>query len=99
VNAAIWNLGEFKSPIWVSRRSPQATRLLAELKPLSKDLSALGAMGVRILDNPVARKPAAKAWVATGTREIARMEKPTAEVLLAATRPVKVLLEELARRK
>jgi hexosaminidase len=77
----------------------EGNSLLAELKPLSKDLSALGAMGARILDNLSARKPAAKAWVAIETREIARMEKPTAEVLLAATRPVKVLLEELARRK
>jgi hypothetical protein len=56
-------------------------------------------MGTRILDNLVARKPAAKSWLAVQTREIARMEKPAAEVLLAATRPVKVLLEELARRK
>jgi hexosaminidase len=77
----------------------EGNSLLVELKPLSQDLSALGAMGVRILDNLAARKPAAKAWIATQAREIARMEKPTAEVLLAATRPVKVLLEELGRRK
>ena len=77
----------------------EGNSLLAELKPLSKDLSALGVMGARILDNLVARRPAAKAWIAAQTREIARMEKPNAEVLLAATRPVKVLLEELARRK
>jgi hexosaminidase len=77
----------------------EGNSLLAELKPLSQDLSALGAMGARILDNLAARKPAAKSWLAVQTREIARMEKPAAEVLLAATRPVKVLLEELARRK
>jgi hexosaminidase len=73
--------------------------LLAELKPLAKDLSALGAMGAQILDNRVVPKPATDVWIATQAREIARMEKPTAEVLLAATRPVKLLLEELARRK
>jgi hexosaminidase len=77
----------------------EGNSLLVELKPLSKDLSALGAMGVRILDNLAARRPAGKAWIAVQTREIARMEKPNAEVLLAATRPVKVLLEELARRE
>ena len=35
----------------------------------------------------------APAFVAEQTREIARMEKPTAELTLAATRPVKVLLK------
>ena len=33
------------------------------------------------------------AFVAGETREIARMEKPAAEVNLAATRPVKILLK------
>jgi hexosaminidase len=77
----------------------EGNSLLTELKPLSKDLSALGAMGTRILNNLAARTPAAKGWISTETREIARMQKPNADVLLAATRPVRVLLEELARRK
>ena len=73
--------------------------LLAEVKPLSKDLSALGAMGEQILDRLVSGKPAARTWVAAQTREIVRMQRTNAEVLLAATRPVKLLLDELARRK
>jgi hexosaminidase len=73
--------------------------LLAEVKPLSKDLSALGAMGTQILDRLVSGKPAARTWVAAQTREIVRMQRTNAEVLLAATRPVKLLLDELARRK
>jgi hexosaminidase len=77
----------------------EGNSLVAELKPLSKDLSALGVMGARILDNLVARKPVAKGWIAAQNRELARIEKPSAEVFLAATRPVKLLLEELARRK
>jgi hexosaminidase len=73
--------------------------LLAEVKPLSKDLAALGTMGARILDYLSSRKPAPKSWVAAQTRELARMQKPGAEVLLAAVRPVKILLDELARRR
>jgi hexosaminidase len=73
--------------------------LLAEVKPLSKDLSALGTMGLEILDYVESGKSAAAEWVAAQTREITRIERPNAEVLLAGTRPVKVLLEELAKRK
>ena len=73
--------------------------LLAEVKPLSKDLSALGAMGLQILDNLASGKRADADWVAAQTRELTRMARPNAEVLLAATRPIKVLLDELAKRK
>ena len=73
--------------------------LLAEVKPLSKDLSALGTMGLQILDRLASRKPALKTWTAAQTRELTRIERPNAEVLLAGTRPVKLLLDELAKRK
>ena len=43
------------------------------------------------------RIPASE-WVAAQTKEIARMQRPNAEVLLAATRPVKILLDGLAKR-
>jgi hexosaminidase len=72
--------------------------LLAEVKPLSKDLSALGAMGLQILDYWSAEKPAPAEWLAAQTKELTRMQRPNAEVLLAATRPVKILLEELGKR-
>jgi hexosaminidase len=72
--------------------------LLAEVKPLSKDLSAAGRMGLEILDYWGSGKPAPSEWLATQTKELMRMQRPNAEVLLAATRPVKILLEELAKR-
>jgi hypothetical protein len=56
-------------------------------------------MGLEILDYVESGKSAAAEWVAAQTREITRIERPNAEVLLAGTRPVKVLLEELAKRK
>ena len=72
--------------------------LLAELKPLSQDLSALGAAGLRILTYLESRRPAPKAWLSAQTKELDRMLKPRNEVVLAAVRPVKLLLDELARR-
>ena len=72
--------------------------LLEEVKPLSKDLSALGAMGLQILDYLSFGKPAPADWVTAQTKELTRMQRPSAEVLLAGTRPVKILLDALAKR-
>jgi hexosaminidase len=72
--------------------------LLAEVKPLSKDLSAVGRMGLEILDYWGGGKPVPAAWLAAQAKELTRMQRPSAEVLLAATRPVKVLLDGLAKR-
>ena len=73
--------------------------LLAEVKPLSKDLSALGVAGLRILDCLESGTPLPDDWMANQTREMARLQRPSAEVLLAAVRPVKILFDELSRRK
>jgi hexosaminidase len=72
--------------------------LLAEAKPLSRDLAQLGATGLEILDYLESAKPAPKAWLAHQNRELARMSKPSAEINLAAVRPVKILLDQLAKR-
>jgi hexosaminidase len=76
----------------------EGNSLLTELKPLSKDLSALGTIGLEILDYLTAKKPAGGGWMYAQSREISRMERPSAEVKLAAVRPVKILLEELQRK-
>jgi hexosaminidase len=67
--------------------------LLAELLPLSRDLAALGNAGLKLLDALEKGQTPEAGFVATQTKEITRMEKPAAEVNLAATRPVKVLLK------
>jgi hexosaminidase len=67
--------------------------LLAELKPLSRDLAALGNAGLKLLDAIEKGQAPAASFVAGQTKEITRMEKPVAEVNLAATRPVKLLLK------
>ena len=58
--------------------------LLTELKPVSKDLAALGNAGLAILDG----KSAPDGFAA----ELTRMERPNAELSLAATRPVRILM-------
>src|ERR1017187_5979244 len=67
--------------------------LLAELRPLSRDLAALGNAGLKLLDAIEKGQAPAAAFVVGQAKEIARMEKPAAEVNLAATRPVKLLLK------
>ena len=63
--------------------------LLAELKSLSKDLSAVGTIGLKLLDCLEQGQKAP----ATFASELTRMQKPNAEVILAAVRPVRLLLE------
>jgi len=72
--------------------------LLEELKPLSQDLSALGLAGLRILTYLEGRRPAPKDWMSRQSKELTRMLKPRNEVVLAGVRPVKLLLDALARR-
>jgi hexosaminidase len=72
--------------------------LLAELRPLSQDLSALGSMGLRILTYLESSQPAPEEWLSEQSTELARMIRPRNEVVLAAVRPVKLLLDELERR-
>jgi hexosaminidase len=72
--------------------------LLGELKPLSQDLSALGLAGLRILTYLESGQPAPEDWLSAQAKEIDRMLRPRNEVALAAVRPVKLLLDQLARR-
>jgi hexosaminidase len=72
--------------------------LLAELKPVSKDLAAAGAAGLKTLDLLASRQKAPAEWLAEQTKELTRMQRTTVEVSLAAARPVKLLVDELARR-
>ena len=72
--------------------------LLEEVRPLSKDLSTLGVMGLQILDYLGSGKPAPADWLTAQSKELTRIARPSAEVLLAGTRPVKILLDALAKR-
>ncbi|MDE3167334.1 MAG: family 20 glycosylhydrolase, partial [Acidobacteriota bacterium] len=70
--------------------------MLAELKGLSKDLSAAGALGLQLLDLLVQGEKAPDAMAAQ-TAELTRMMRPNAEVTLAAARPVRLLLDAVKK--
>jgi hexosaminidase len=72
--------------------------LLAELKPLSKDLSALGTMGLQALDYLSGAQTPPAGWAAAQSSELARMQRVNAEVVLAAVRPVKVLVDDVGKK-
>jgi hexosaminidase len=74
-----------------------ANALLVELKPLSADLSALGAAGLRVLDAWTSGAALPADWVTQQNAEVARMLKPyPSEVSLAAARVLKPLLDSVA---
>jgi hexosaminidase len=72
--------------------------LLAELKPVSRNLSAVGAIGLRALEYLQSGQNAPPDWLARQTETLGQMETPSAEVSLAAVRPVRLLLEALVSR-
>ena len=67
--------------------------LLTELQGLSRDLSAAGAAGLKLLDYLEKGEKAPDSFVAAQDAEFTRMRRPNAEVSLAAVRPVKLLLD------
>ncbi len=68
---------------------------LAELKNLSKNLSAVGTIGLKALDFIASKQKAPQDWLTAQTAELTRMQRPDAEVTLAAVRPVRILLDSL----
>jgi hexosaminidase len=71
--------------------------LAAEIVPLSKNLSTLGAIGLRALQFLSSGQPPPEAWIIEQRQALDEMEKPIAEVKLAAVRPVRLLVEATAR--
>jgi len=72
--------------------------MTAELDGLSKNLAAVGAIGQEALGYIESGKPAPDQWITEQKRALDEMEKPTAEVRLAAVRPVRRLLDEASRK-
>lgn len=76
----------------------EGNALLAELRPISRRLSALGSMGLRAVEYLESGQAAPEGWLEQQNQALAALEKPGAEVTLAAVRPVRLLLEALTRR-
>jgi hypothetical protein len=69
-----------------------------ELAGLSKNLSVLGSMGLRTLEYLDAGNAPPEGWIGRQLAALSDMEKPDAEVKLAAVRPVRILLESAEQR-
>lgn len=64
----------------------------AELASLSRNLSVLGSIGLRALEYLKAGTVAPDDWVASQMRMLDEIQKPNAEVTLAAVRPIRLLV-------
>jgi hexosaminidase len=85
--------------------------LLTEFKPLSKDLSSLGAAGLKMLDYLAAKQAAPVDWLSQRNTDLTRMSRqpgrggaagaaqpPPTDLVMAAFRPVKLLADGLAKK-
>jgi hexosaminidase len=70
----------------------EANLLVAEVVPLATHLAAAGRIGLRALELIETKQPAPGGWVEEQSRQLDRLEQPTAQVRLAAVRPVRLLV-------
>ena len=70
-----------------------------ELAELSKNLSILGAIGLQTLEYLRSRQAPPNGWIEQQLAALDEMEKPAAEVKLAAVRPVRILLEAASQQR
>ena len=68
---------------------------LGELVPLSRNLKTVGEIGLRALQYLESNTKAPADWVAQQKRVLDALEQPAAEVILAAVRPVRLLVEKV----
>ena len=66
---------------------------IGELSGLSRALSAVGAIGLEALDWIETGKNAPESWVSERNQRLAAIGRPEAEVMLAAVRPVRLLIQ------
>jgi len=71
--------------------------LLHEVAPISEDLSRAGTIGLKALQYLESGERAPAQWLAEQTEQLKRMEQPRAEVVLAAVRPVRALIESISK--
>jgi hypothetical protein len=74
-------------------------RANSELSGLSKNLSVLGRIGLQTLEYWRAGQAAPQGWIEQQIAALNAMEKPSAEVNLAAVRPVRLLVLGASQRR
>ena len=70
----------------------------AELASLSRNLSTLASIGLRALEYLKAGAAAPRDWTSRQRQILDEMQKPNAEVSLAAVRPVRLLVEAVSQK-
>jgi hexosaminidase len=70
--------------------------LIRELLPISENLSTVGSIGLQALKYIQTGQTPPASWVAEQRRVLTEIEKPKLEVVLAAVRPVRLLIEAAA---
>jgi hexosaminidase len=70
----------------------------SELSQISRNLSLLGSIGLRAMGYLRSNQAVPDSWVSQQMRALDEIQKPSAEVTLAAVRPVRMLLEAVAQK-
>ncbi len=73
--------------------------LLAEVAPISENLSRVAGIGLQALHFIESGHPASSDWVEEQTESLRVLEQPHAEVILAAVRPVRMLVDAASRQQ
>ncbi len=89
--------------LWESNRKPldayiAANPALREIGPVADAVAQAGALGLEALDYLQAGRPAPADWIAKRKSELDRCAQPRAEVVIAAARPVRLLLDAIELR-
>ncbi len=66
---------------------------------LSPNLASIGAIGRQALEYLASDRPAPETWIAEQKKSLDDLEKPSGEVVLAAVRPVRLLVEAAAKKR
>jgi hypothetical protein len=78
-----------------SAESAQSNSLQAEAASVAKELAVAASIGLQILDQMESGKSVSENWISEKKQILDKLDRPIAEVRLAAVRPVRILLDEL----
>jgi hypothetical protein len=89
--------------IWESNRKPldaliESNPALREIGPVADAVARVGALGLEAIDSLQSGRPASQDWIAKRKSELNRCAQPRAELVIAAARPVGLLLEAIELR-
>ena len=91
-------IAELRSTLTAWAENDARLQSPGEVAGLAKNLSVLGSIGLRALEYLQPGRIAPSGWIEQQMALLKEMERPEAEVNLAAVRPVRILLEAAARR-